>query len=174
MTINELVEVFNSIKPTFAEIEKLESNLSRDIITEICEEYNLKVIANGYKNVEVFEVIKNTNISNLHFSSINFYSEPSVINDFLRVGYIEEYGELYLNEKKMLIYFYDDRVEQNKLSDGMTEKDFWDFYLIYIKMYFEKIFRFIRPSTDYILEIESKLKSMGHFDMPIELIHELN
>lgn len=144
MTTFEFVKLYNAIKPTSSDLDRWKQDLSDNFRVERLREYELEITGHDIAQEEILikGIVTGTNISALHFSALHF-SSAWVIDDmgFYKFSYMEEKGEFMLGAKDKLVYFLDERSEFNELSLGMSENDFLDWYLGYLKLDFARAYK---------------------------------
>jgi hypothetical protein len=127
MKASEFVGYFNLIKPSFEEVAKSTSSVSPDIATEVFTWYDLRLTSTEFYDDEIIDVIENTNISELPFSSIQLLKAISH-NSIVRIGNIEEKGDLYFDRISNRIMFeemYEDMYNDAKYF--ISQSDFLSF-----------------------------------------------
>ncbi|MCO5945369.1 hypothetical protein [Mucilaginibacter flavidus] len=134
----KFVEYFNLIKPDFEEIRQI---IPPEIIIEIAKDFDLKVVSNDLYDAPIFDLIWNTNICDISFSKIHF-KRRKTDNQLEQIGTIEELGTILFDKNTGLITFeelYDDMYGFDYHPINQTE--FLEFYLKYLEMEFNEIFR---------------------------------
>ena len=153
MNVIEFVNYYNLIRPSKDEIKESTSSISNDITLEVLAFFDLQITSMVINDEPILDLIENTNICDTTLSVFQFYNVPP-IKSIRKICSIEEMGELYFNEKTKDITF-DGMYEANYVVDiGVTQLEFLQFFLKYLEISFNRIFRKKSESKRLISAIE--------------------
>ena len=138
----KFIQEFERIKPSFKEILSIDMSLSEDVVTELTEDFNLRLTSLVLNNDPILDLILNTNICSLYFSKILFVNDFRTGEEIMKIGYVMEMADLYFdNSTKCIIInsVEDHKVEKSK--NIITQTDFLKCFLKYLEIHFNSIFR---------------------------------
>jgi len=173
MDVRRFVEYFNSIKPSFEEIKNLTSSISADSELGISKDFDLKITSFNSNKNPIIDLIEHTNICNTGFSVFHFYKNTST-NSMTKIGMIEEKGNIFFNEDTKLITFQElELMPYSFVNQPITQNEFLEFYLKYLELYFNRIFRTSSKTLRIINDIQLNIGTIKKFNVFKELLSEI-
>lgn len=178
MSVQELIKNINGTLPTLQEIQvKVRGRLNENISIVEAEKYRNSMIVK-YKKVcepenKIDDLILNTNISVIGVGSLNFTNSIEIIENCgnLFAGYNEYLIQIFYNKNLEIFLRDSDTLKMEMIS--VSPDLFFDFLVLYSKIFTDKIFRQLEISVTNIELLRSIIHKGLSKKFLLDLVEEL-